>query len=211
MSDNIKVDESYIAALVENGAWDTAGLKIEEQDTLTEEEREYLESLSDEELDALANRTEEDLENLEVEERYDVLKKVDEMRQDESEDEEVHVCPLCESYLEEELSDEILAEHFDNVLEALDELNEEAEEADDTDPKVNEEGPSDEDLDKEVARRKSRIAMHKKKLQKAADRNPSPKRGSLGYKLKRKPGDTRDPEERRQDAQDMEKEIKRKD
>jgi DNA repair exonuclease SbcCD ATPase subunit len=50
-------------------------------------------------------------------------------------EEEVHTCPLCESELDAPLSDEIITEHVQLVLEALEdsrssEVNEEEEEAD---------------------------------------------------------------------------------
>jgi hypothetical protein len=35
-----------------------------------------------------------------------------------------HVCPLCESYIEEGISDESLLEHYDNVMAIMNELNE---------------------------------------------------------------------------------------
>jgi hypothetical protein len=35
------------------------------------------------------------------------------------EEEDAHFCPLCESKLEEEISDEILAEHINDILEVV--------------------------------------------------------------------------------------------
>lgn len=44
---------------------------------------------------------------------------------------ETHTCPLCESTLEEELSDDILMEHINTIIDTLgEELNEEVTEED---------------------------------------------------------------------------------
>lgn len=74
-------------------------------------------------------------------------KKVDE----EASEDELHVCPLCESKLETQIPDDKLMEHVANVLEAVEDaqaINEEAEE--DEDEEVEEdESEEDEDLEDE--------------------------------------------------------------
>lgn len=46
---------------------------------------------------------------------------------------EEHVCPLCESKLEEDLSEEVLEEHVRNILEAAEQVISESDEDDDED------------------------------------------------------------------------------
>ena len=55
-------------------------------------------------------------------------KKPEPKKQEESVDE--HICPLCESVLEEELSDDQIFEHVNEILGALENLNEAADEED---------------------------------------------------------------------------------
>ena len=83
--------------------------------------------------------------------------KIDESTKEDAEEvnEEVHVCPLCASHLDEAISDEALMEHTANVLEAvnaatLNEEEEEEEDDEDSEELVEEdESEDDEDSDDE--------------------------------------------------------------
>ena len=73
--------------------------------------------------EAEAEVIEESTETSEVAEEEEIV---------ESTEEEIHVCPLCECRLEEELPDEILAEHINDILEiAASEDTEELNESED--------------------------------------------------------------------------------
>ena len=65
-----------------------------------------------------------------IEESAETTEKVTEEVVEEFVEEDIHVCPLCESKLEEELSDEILSEHINEILEIA-ALNEAEESTDD--------------------------------------------------------------------------------
>ena len=70
---------------------------------------------------------------------------------------EAHVCPLCESHLEEPISEEKIQEHVDYFLDVInenfdivgDELNEEEEMEDEGDEELDESGELDGDEDDE--------------------------------------------------------------
>jgi len=74
--------------------------------------------------------------------------KIDESAEQVDEEAEEHVCPLCQSHLQEAISDEALMEHTANVLEAVNAatLNEEEDE-EDGDEIVEEDESDDDDED----------------------------------------------------------------
>ena len=117
---NIKVDESYVDALVKNAAWDTAKVKLDE--ALTPGQKK-LDKDGDGKIEG------EDLAKLRKK-KDDKKKKIDAMAM--KEEAEGHTCPLCEQSLEEELSDERIYEHINDIMETLESL-EEAAMADDDD------------------------------------------------------------------------------
>ena len=90
---------------------------------------------------------------------------INEEAEEVSEEADEHVCPLCQSHLQEAISDEALMEHTANVLEAVNAatLNEEEEEEDGEN--LSEEDDEDEDEDLEEGKMPPQLmkAMKKKK------------------------------------------------
>ena len=117
---NIKVDESYVDALVKNAAWDTAKVKLDEALSPAQKQ---LDKDGDGKIEG------EDLAKLRKK-KDEKKKKIDAMAM--KEEAEGHTCPLCEQSLEEELSDERIYEHINDIMETLESL-EEAAMADDDD------------------------------------------------------------------------------
>ena len=100
MTDHIKVETSFVKSLLEGAAWEKAGLTLVEKKAATKEMKEA----DDEEEDLDPSGTKKEL--------------------DQKESVEVHECPLCESVLDEELSDEAIFEHVAQIQEALKTLEE---------------------------------------------------------------------------------------
>ena len=117
---NIKVDESYVDALVKNAAWDTAKVQLDEALSPAQKQ---LDKDGDGKIEG------EDLAKLRKK-KDEKKKKIDAMAM--KEEAEGHTCPLCEQSLEEELSDERIYEHINDIMETLESL-EEAAMADDDD------------------------------------------------------------------------------
>lgn len=112
MTDHIKVDESFIEALVKNAAWDAARLSITEGDKFMKDSKEGDKpdfTKDDSKGDKKKKKTDDDAD--------------DEMK----ESVEEHTCPLCESHLEEALTDAQISEHVGQIQDALLSLEEEAE------------------------------------------------------------------------------------
>ena len=146
---NIKVDESYVDALVKNAAWDTAKVKLDE--ALTPGQKK-LDKDGDGKIEG------EDLAKLRKK-KDDKKKKIDAMAM--KEEAEGHTCPLCEQSLEEELSDERIYEHINDIMETLESL-EEAAMADDDDD-------ADEMAMKEKKKKVKEMAMKKKDMDEEED------------------------------------------
>jgi hypothetical protein len=141
MTEHIKVEKSFIESLVEGAAWDAARLTITEKKAPKQEMKEADE---EEDLDPSGTKKEESVEE--------------------------HSCPLCESVLAEELSDEVIFEHVAQIQEALKTLEEKKEVSEDDDDDVE---PTDDDLnaiEKEEESRSSKkeAVMSKVKELKAA-------------------------------------------
>ena len=115
MTEFIKVDESYIKALVEDAAWDTARVSLVERGGKKGDKPAKGKKGDKPDFTTDARKgDEEDFEGTEMKEAV-----------------EVHECPLCESVLEEELSDDVIFEHVSQIqtaLQALEEASEEEEE-----------------------------------------------------------------------------------
>ena len=67
----------------------------------------------------------------------EIVEKVEQVLEDEEVNEEaeveVHSCPLCETVLDEALSDEVLEEHISSVLDMVNEIISEQEDSDEED------------------------------------------------------------------------------
>jgi len=120
MSEHIKVEESYVDALITNAAWGAAKVKLDE--AALSPAQKQLDKDGDGKIEG------EDLAKL----RKKKDKKADkpEAPEKQAESVEEHTCPLCESVLEEELSDERIYEHVNEILEAVQTLEEAADKED---------------------------------------------------------------------------------
>ena len=75
--------------------------------------------------------------------------KIDEAAEKVEEEADEHVCPLCQSHLQEAISDEALMEHTANVLEAVNAATLNEEEEEDGEELVEEDESEDEDEDED--------------------------------------------------------------
>ena len=121
MTDHIKVETSFVKSLLEGAAWGSAGVTLAEKKSTPKEMKEA----DDEEEDLDPSGTKKEL--------------------DQKESVEVHECPLCESVLDEELSDEAIFEHVAQIQEALKTLEEKKEVSEDDDDDGDKE-PTEDDL-----------------------------------------------------------------
>lgn len=100
--------------------------------------------------------------------------KIDESAEQVDEEAEEHVCPLCQSHLQEAISDEALMEHTANVLEAVNAatLNEEEEEEDgDVEEIYEEEEEEKEEEEEEETEEDALVAKHGEDVGRAMARN----------------------------------------
>ena len=177
MTDHIRVDEGFIDALVKNAAWDAARVSITEGEKKGDKSKDKPEDKPD--FTTGARKGDKSNQKSKKGDKPDFTtdqRKGDKSKthagkdfEDDDKDEmkesvEEHVCPLCESVLEEALSDEQIAEHVGQIQDALLSLEEAADE-DDVEP-------TDADLDaieKEKANEKKKTVMSKvKELKKSA-------------------------------------------
>jgi len=119
MNDNIKVDKSFIESLVEGAAWDAARVTLTEKKATKKKKKK-----KDVDEDDAKKSVSDPIPGYEAPEgpSDDELEKEGYGKPKESV--EVHECPLCESVLEEELSDEAIFEHVAQIQEALKTLEE---------------------------------------------------------------------------------------
>ena len=150
----IRVDESYVDALINNAAWDTAKIKLDEAALSPGQKK--LDKDGDGKIEG------EDLAKLRNQGKGDDKKpkKPEPEKQEESVDE--HICPLCESVLEEELSDDQIFEHVNEILGALENLNEEADDEEEDGKKKNDDGVAeamdgDEEDPKKMREKKKKV------------------------------------------------------
>ena len=122
MSEHIKIEESYVNALIADAAWDTARVPLVERGSKKGDKP------SKEDEDDKPDFTTKARKGDKSTTKPGALDFVpDEMK----EAVEVHECPLCESVLEEELSDDVIFEHVSQIqtaLQALEEASDETEE-----------------------------------------------------------------------------------
>lgn len=173
MSDNLKVEESFVEALLEQAAWAAARIELSEGKTAKKEAttRAGTPGNSTADLDLSDDEPEEDEEDEDSVGRmgnHDEMKekKVKEKKKVKEATEE-HTCPLCESILEEELSDEQIMEHVAQIQSAMATIEEGGDEDDEYDVE-----PTDDDLDaieNEGKKTKKESVMKKvKELKKSA-------------------------------------------
>jgi hypothetical protein len=139
MTDHIRVDEGFIDALVKNAAWDAARVSLTEGDKKGDKSKDKPEDKGDFETGARkgdkSNQKDKkgDKPDFTTDQRKGDKSKTHAGKDFEDDDKkcesvEEHVCPLCESVLEEELSDEKVQEHVGQIQAALLSLEEEADE-----------------------------------------------------------------------------------
>jgi hypothetical protein len=122
MSEHIKIEESYVNALIADAAWDTARVPLVERggkkgDKPSKEDEGDAPDFTTDARKGDKSKTKKGKKDFEGEEMKEAV--------------EVHECPLCESVLEEELSDDVIFEHVSQIqtaLQALEEASDEEEE-----------------------------------------------------------------------------------
>jgi hypothetical protein len=122
MTEFITVEESYVKALVEDAAWDIAKVPLHERggkkgDKPAKGKKGDKPDFTTDARKGDKSKTKPGEEDFEGEEMKEAV--------------EVHECPLCESVLEEELSDDVIFEHVSQIqtaLKALEEASDEEEE-----------------------------------------------------------------------------------
>ena len=177
MTDHLRVDESFIDALVKNAAWDAARVSLTEGEKKGDKSKDKPEDKPD--FTTGARKGDKSNQKSKKGDKPDFTtdqRKGDKSKthagkdfEDDDADEmkegvEEHICPLCESHLEEALTDDQISEHVGQIQDALLSLEEAADE-DDVEP-------TDADLDaieKEKANEKKEAVMSKvKELKKSA-------------------------------------------
>jgi len=143
MTDHIKVKESYVEALINNAAWDSARISLVEK----KEKKDDKEKDSGAKKDTGASKGDKPKGKAEKDkDKPDFTTGARAGDEDEEgtgkdyekakvacESVEEHVCPLCESILEEDITDEQLAEHIALIEDAMGKLDEEDENIDEED------------------------------------------------------------------------------
>ena len=115
MTTHIKVEEAYIESLMQNAAWDAARVFLGEK-------------RGDKKGDEGAGKDKDDKPDYTTDARKGDKSKTHKGKDDEMKEAvEEHVCPLCESVLEKELTDEQCLEHVAQIKNALETLEEEDE------------------------------------------------------------------------------------
>ena len=169
MTEFIHVNEEYVNSLVENAAWDAARVPLEEK-------------RGDKKGDEGAGKDKKDKPDFTTDARKGDKSKTKPGKKDFEKDDdakceavETHECPLCESVLEEALSDEVIYEHVSQIQEALSTIEEggtNADWGDNTDYSPDENDPSEDDglvtgADKDESK-KSKIQKKVKALKAAS-------------------------------------------
>jgi len=119
MSHNIKVEENYVDSLLRNAAWESAGINLISE----------------------AKKAKKEMKEMEDEEEAE--------EKDMKESVETHVCPLCESTLEEELTDDQIFEHVSEIQQMLVSLEEAKAEDEEEDEEEVEEAMAPQDDEEE--------------------------------------------------------------
>mgnify|MGYP006275844937 CR=1 FL=1 len=103
--------------------------------------------------------------------------------EEETVNEEAHVCPLCESHLEAPISDEQLSEHLDLMIDIIDEMSQltEGEDADEDDgEELAEDADADDELDQVAEAKKDKKMPAFLKQMKSSDAKSSTKGPKMG-------------------------------
>ena len=133
MTDHIKVEESYVEALIEQGAWDVAHIPLVEAGKKKAgqskgDEPKGKAKEDDDKPDFTTDARKGD--KSKTHKGKDFEKKCPSDKDEMEEAVEEHVCPLCETVLDEALTNEQVFEHVAQISKALQTI-EEAEDEDD--------------------------------------------------------------------------------
>lgn len=187
MSDNLKVDASYVDALVENAAWDAARVTIGEKrgdkkgdEGAGKDKGDKPDFTTDARKgDKGKGKDKDDKPDFTTDQRKGDKSKTHPGKKDfEGDDDdskcesvEEHICPLCESTLDEALTDDQIMEHVAQIQSALETLEEGGEPTDDELDAIENEpdAPSnDDDLDDSKKSKKESVMKKVKELKKSA-------------------------------------------
>lgn len=178
MSDNLKVEESFVESLLEQAAWTAANIEISERKTAKKEaNRPGTPGGSTADLDLGDDdpemEDEEDEDSVGRMGNHDEAKKKKVKEKKVKEATEEHTCPLCESTLDEELSDEKVLEHVAQIQAALTTLEEggdddDVEPTDDDLDAIENEGPDEKKKSKKKESKKESVMKKVKELKKSA-------------------------------------------
>ena len=130
MTTHIKVEESFIDALVENAAWDAARVPLEEAGKKKKGQSKGDKPAKGKKGDKPdfttgARKGDEDEEGTGKD--FEGNGNGNGNGEERCESVEEHICPLCESHLEEALTDDQIAEHVYQIQSALQSIEEEDE------------------------------------------------------------------------------------
>ena len=151
MTTHIKVEEAYVEALMQNAAWDAARVSLGEMRGGKKGDK--------------SKDKPKDKPDFTTDQRKGDKSKTGKGKDFEDNDEmkeavEEHVCPLCESTLEEALTDEQIQEHVAQITQALETIEEE----DDAEISEDDETP----VEKEEEAKESSVMKKVKELKAAA-------------------------------------------
>jgi len=121
MTEHIKVEESYVEALIKNAAWESARVGLVEKKDSGQKKGDEPKGKAKKDKDKPDFTT--DARKGDKSKTHPGEEDFEEM----AEAVEAHVCPLCESTLEEALTDEQIREHVSQIQDALQSIEEEDE------------------------------------------------------------------------------------
>jgi hypothetical protein len=127
MTTHIKVEESFVDALIENAAWDAARVPLEEAGKKKKgqskgDKPKGKAEKDDDKPDFTTGARQGDKSATHPGRDFE-----DDDDDEKNESVEEHICPLCESHLEEALTDDQIAEHVYQIQSALQSIEEEDE------------------------------------------------------------------------------------
>ena len=176
MTDHIKVDESFVASILENASWDAAHLTLSEKkddkkDSGAKKGDEGAGEDKDDKPDFTTDARKGDKSKTHKGKDFEKKGKKKATDDDEKDEKdcpsspsvevaqeavEEHICPLCESVIEEALTDEQIQEHVAQITNALETIEEEDEDL-------------DEDVSEEEETKESKVMEKVEQLKKDAE------------------------------------------
>jgi len=132
MTEHIKVEDSFVDSILENASWDAAHITLfEKKDEKKDDKKADKKAKKDDKDDKDENddkkAKKDDKDEKECPSDDDTATPSLEVAQESVEE---HICPLCESVLEEALTDEQIQEHVAQITNALETIEEDDEDLD---------------------------------------------------------------------------------